>query len=342
MTEKLERFGYTEREAVFLGLAAFLSGYFLRRHFNAFIGKECGALAQRFISRSIRLGHIRAIPALGNRVFYHVCSHSLYAALGDPENRNRREHRPETIRRRLMALDFCLLNSGARCLLTEREKLDHFVTLGVDEEYLPVATPGSKAKRYFADKQPVCISADCGIQFAFVDEGLRTLSQWALFLKAHRELLRRVEKAEVVYGGCDSERFRAAENLFRRMIAGQTDSGTTDVSRLKRYFLSRKLFEEKRFESFNQSRLDELREDRRVFAGASVQDQYSRWLADGDPALTGLKSPVPEFRTQLLPYLYDWLSPIPIHERRAHNAPYCITAEKNSRGPNGQTRQVDS
>jgi hypothetical protein len=299
-----------------LRTASLLAGYFLRRHFNDFTCKECGALAQRLIERGLRLGHFKEVPALGGRVIYHVHSSGLYAALGDDGNRNRRDHQPDTIRRRLMALDQALQNSGVVWLLTLHEKVDYFEKLQIDKANLPSSVFGGTPVP-FADKQPLWLTAAGTPSFGFIDGGFRTLSHWELFLKGHRALLQQLDSAEVVFASCRQERFGQAERLFRSTVAGEVSTGGVDVVRLKKFFASRKLFDEKRYESFDQSRLDELREDKRVFAGTEFDRLYASWSARGDSELFGLRQSRLVFRTALLPQAYEWLSPIRVHERRA-------------------------
>jgi hypothetical protein len=207
---------YTKREAEFLRLAALQSGYFLRRHFNEFIGKECGALAQRFIERGLHQTDFKALPT--RPVVYHATGSSLYAALGDPQNRNRREHETATVRRRLMALDFLLLHSSKTFLVTEQEKLSHFASSGVQQSVLPGEMFGT-ARRYFVDRQPICFSengAAPGVaEFAFIDEGLRYFSRFELFLKVHRGLFHALPGTCLVFATCDKARFVRAEQLFQ-------------------------------------------------------------------------------------------------------------------------------
>lgn len=316
------RFGYTDREWAFLRLASLLSGYFLRRHFNEFIGRECGALAQRFVARGIAQGHFQAVPAVGGRVIYHVAGCELYSALGDPNNRNRRGHRMETIRRRLLALDYALLQPETAWLLTEREKVLYFcgasggtasTGLGISEGDLPIAlfhgkTDGEKTRRYFVDKQPLSVSADGRPQFAFIHEGSRVLSQWEMFLRGHRALFQALEAAQVVFASFGEEHCGPAEKLFRRLIAGETVHGSFDTGRLLSFFAARKAFKEQRFEEFNQARLDELRENQRVFVGSEVEALYVAWLSGKE----NLKPrPVRVTFSQFkLPHFYEWLSPM--------------------------------
>ncbi len=321
MIEQLKSYGYTDREAAFLAAAALASGYFLRSQFNSFIGKECGALGQQLIERAIRLGHITVLPPFGNRLIYHVSGSSLFSALGDPDNRNRREHRAETIRRRLMALDYIVAGAEGRWLLSQRAKLDWFSQAGLLEGDLPAATFPGKARCFFADKQPILASQDGSVGFAFIDGNLQGFSQWELFLKAHRIVLQKLADARVVFAGHDPHRFRTAEAIFRKLVVGQTSSGNVDRERLLCYFEARKLFDSKTFGSFDQARLDEFRENKRVFAGERFDELYWGWLVNGPGAVAGVNPTQTGFSTHVLQHSYEWLSPIRFQERRASKCP---------------------
>jgi hypothetical protein len=78
----LQSVGYTEREAVFLYLAALHSGYFLRRQYVRFIERGRGALAEQFLRRAFALGHIQSIACGQARFVYHLISVEVYAAAG--------------------------------------------------------------------------------------------------------------------------------------------------------------------------------------------------------------------------------------------------------------------
>jgi hypothetical protein len=122
MTVNFTLLGYTERESAFVAIASVHSGYFLRRQFNTFIGRECGALGQQFIDRSLRLGHVKVMTGWGNRVLYHFCARAVYAQLGETDNRNRRTHGADTIRRRLMILDYVIGRPAEVWLLTDNAR----------------------------------------------------------------------------------------------------------------------------------------------------------------------------------------------------------------------------
>jgi hypothetical protein len=318
MTGELRRFGYTPREAGFLMLAGLQSGYFLRSQFNAHIERECGALGQRFIDRALRLGHIRVLPGFGNQRLYHVCARAVYQNIGEPDNRNRRLHAPETVRQRLMMLDYVLARPGEHWLLSRAARRESVSRLVLQNS---IDVDSRLADELPADRQPISLDAAGGMQLGFVDEGLSGFSKWERFLRRRRPLLRTADAATVTYATCSAVRFRNAETVFRKMVGEHAGSGGVDRGRLKGYFTDRRLFEERRFESFDKTRLDRLREDQRTFAGEVFEDLYRHWRRDGDAALAGCVATTARFETQLLPSAYTWLAPIRFQERRVHRGP---------------------
>src|SRR2546425_9737908 len=64
--EALKSLGYTEREAAFLCLAALHGGYFLRRQYCDFIGKQIGGTAAALVEKLLAQRHAVAISALNN------------------------------------------------------------------------------------------------------------------------------------------------------------------------------------------------------------------------------------------------------------------------------------
>jgi hypothetical protein len=318
MTSELCCFGYTPREAGFLVIAALQSGYFLRRQFNAHLGRQCGALGQRFVDRALRLGHIEALTEFGNQRLYHVCARALYQHIGEPDNRNRRLHAPETVRQRLMMLDYVLARPGEHWLLTteaRRETLSRLVlknSLDVEARLVD---------QLLADRQPASLDLSGALRLGFVDEGLRGFSKWERFLRHCRPLLRANGAATVTYASYSVARFRVAATVFRRMIGEDSGTGEIDRERLKGYFAARRLFEERRFENFDKTRLDCLREDQRTFAGEVFEELYRRWRHDGDIALAECVATTAHFETQALASAYSWLSPVRFQERSIHHGP---------------------
>ena len=89
---------------------------------------------------------------------YSLCSKVLFEALGEPDNRNRRQHDAQTIKERLMGFDYVLGLPGASWFPTEKDKVTLFAgDLGIQKEHLPVWRYSSKdgkqtTFRWFVDK----------------------------------------------------------------------------------------------------------------------------------------------------------------------------------------------
>src|ERR1700744_2412887 len=134
----LKTLGYTDREAEFLCLAALHSGYFVRRQFLGFAGRERGKLDAKLAEKTVGAGHARPLVFRHNRTVYSLCSKPFYEAIGETDNRNRRTHEVFTIRNRLIGLDFVLNNKDRRFLATEKEKVAFFRDkLGIELDLLP-------------------------------------------------------------------------------------------------------------------------------------------------------------------------------------------------------------
>src|SRR5262245_3472010 len=94
----LQRFGYNAEEGRFLVIAALHSGYFLRRQHLAFVGGTKGWKDVLLIEKLKANRHCRVTVCRHNRMIYHLSAKPFYAALGEQDNRNRREHQPSTIK----------------------------------------------------------------------------------------------------------------------------------------------------------------------------------------------------------------------------------------------------
>jgi hypothetical protein len=147
----IEYFGYTEREASFLYLVAVHSGYFLRRQFDSFIDLKSGAIAQHFLLKAKRSGHIAALDFGQQRHVYHLCHKDFYRVLEDPDSQNRRRKSDGEIKLRLMALDYVLLHLADNFLESREAKAQFFTeSLRIAPEDLPQC--GRYARQPFADR----------------------------------------------------------------------------------------------------------------------------------------------------------------------------------------------
>src|SRR4051812_33255271 len=86
----LQRLGYTERESAFLCLAALHGGFFLRRQYAQFIGRQVGGTVAELVRKALAHGHATSVTGCHNTKVYHLSSRPFYAALGQEDNRNRR------------------------------------------------------------------------------------------------------------------------------------------------------------------------------------------------------------------------------------------------------------
>jgi hypothetical protein len=293
----LDNLGYTEREAAFLCLAALHGGYFLRRQFCGFIGKEIGGTAAALVEKLLAQEHAVAISALNNTKIYHLASRPFYTLLGETDNRNRREHSAPAMKKRLMGLDFVLAHRNYRYLATEREKVDYFSgTLGISLSTLPykryrsLKTP-STTTRYFVDKYPIFLAKtdpnNPHLQpcFCFVDEGLVTLSGFETYLHQYAALWRVAKEFQVIYVADSKRLFQAAQRRFAAFIGQlkgtQSDPNARLAARMLEHFEARSLYERGDFVSFSREKLVRLRKECAEFSGSNDQELYARWKTSG-------------------------------------------------------------
>lgn len=314
----LERLGYTSAEARFLELAALHSGYFVRRQFNDFVGCERGGADARFIDKLLRFGHGRVQNPKSNRLVYHVHCRRIYGRLDERDNRNRREKAPQTIKRKLMALDFVLAHPADRFLATEEEKVDYFTReRGVDPNVLPCRrylshTSGEPVVRHFVEKLPVSVAAsDRGerTRFTYIDDGSESVAGFQTFLQQYRGLAHALGRVEFAYVANEPRWTEHAARAFARSYPEFGHALSPDADDLLRYFDTRRRFEARQFSGFDAERIAQLREDRQRFAGEPTEALYQRFLIEGDAILrrevadsSNIKA---TFRLLILPHDYD-------------------------------------
>lgn len=322
--------GYSDREAAFLCLAALHGGYFLRRQYCSFIGKEPGGSVAALLEKLLGQQHAVALTALNNTRIYHLSSRPFYTALGEPDNRNRRDHSPTALKSRLMALDFVLAHRDYRYLATEREKLDYFTgNLGIglaalpNKRYISLKT-ASTTTRYFVDKYPIFLkesSADepgSTVCFCFIDPGSATLSGFETYLEQYSGLWRLLKSFEVVHVADTRHLQPGAERRFRVFLSqldgSGEDAGRRIAKRLLEHFQARFLYEKGDLGSFTRDRLIRLRNEMAEFSEAKYQALYVRWKAVGAQAVASLVPPdrplghayQAGFSTCLLEHRYDF------------------------------------
>lgn len=321
----LKKLGYTDREAEFLCLAALHSGYFVRRQFLFFIGKGRGQVAASFVEKTVQNGHAKANAFRGDRIIYHVASKVIYEALGEADNRNRRQHEVFTIKNRLMAVDFILQNRGRRFLATEREKTSFFCDeLKLTGKHLPVKRyrspeTGTTTDRHFVDKLPIFTEAGANgptilPHFCYIDEGQHSTSRFEQHLQEYRGLFTQLNQFRLLYVSCFPDQFEPSRRLFERMILNRLNVPVDPLAtRLITYFQDRVAYETKDLKRFNQQKLIQFREDRAAFSGTDYDLLFEQWKRSGNSAVIAHVCPdamprstsAGEFGTYLLKFNYE-------------------------------------
>src|SRR5690349_7535116 len=125
--EVLLGIGFSERQAEFLALVALHSGYCLRRQYATFAGVAYGKNVRDFLDDLVARALARRLTFRPDRGhIYHLFSRSIYDALQQGDNRNRRHTGPALIARKLMLLDYVLEHPDREWLVTESEKVEFF------------------------------------------------------------------------------------------------------------------------------------------------------------------------------------------------------------------------
>jgi hypothetical protein len=298
----LQQFGYTAREASFLTLAALHSGSFLRRQFCAARGKSAESLVRKVMA----LEHARTTVYARNTHLYHLFAKPLYTALGQTNNRHRRERDSFYLRAKVMGLDYVLMNQDYHYLPTEQEKLAYFCDdLGIGHSHLPTKTysgkDGSRTQRYFVDKYPVRIDPETRkVAFCYIDDSVFTPPGFPTWLAQYGPLVHALGEAEIVYVSAAESGFAAGRAAFAKQFPGTDGAAPVD---LLEYFELRQDFELRGAAGRPQEALDLFRRLSRRYAERRFQAQYAAWKnATTAPAKVSKIG----FSTFLLPFSYKF------------------------------------
>jgi hypothetical protein len=313
--DSIGRLGYTQEESEFVMLAAVHSGYFVRRQFSVFLGQRPGGTEARFVEKLIRSGYAQALNHRGNRIVYHLRAKSLYGRLGQTDNRNRREKMPGTIKRKLMCLDFVLMNRGQRLIGLEADKVHYFTQeRGLSLGILPVRRYSAHESnqvtdRYFVDKLPIYVSDSLSapvVHFAYVDEGSESLDGFETFLRQYNPLCSTLGAIEIVYVAAEPRWTGKAQRVFERFFPNGRVALSAEQERLLQYFETRRKFESRQFAGLDADRIAQYREEKREFAGTANEHLYQHWLTVGSSAFTtNNDSRSVSFRTVVMTYDYN-------------------------------------
>jgi hypothetical protein len=195
--EVLVPFGLSERQARFLVTVMLHSGVFVGRQYAAFAGVTHGQKVHDFLEKLLvrRFATPIELGSTGRTRIFHVHHKPLYAAIGEPDNRNRRRVTIDRTIERLMVLDGVLADRSFTWLGSEREKRHYFKQqLGDrlrDDEYprLMFGKRPDVTVRYLPDKLPIGYDSDHRRHvFMYLARGPSPMD-FRVFLLRHLELL---------------------------------------------------------------------------------------------------------------------------------------------------------
>lgn len=315
--EALTAFGYSTSEARFLYLVAMHSGYFTARQFLGFVDAKRGYRTHSLAQKLITQGHATMREYRRNGCIYHLYSRKLYAQLGHENLRNRRRHRLEAIRTRLLGLDFILANQEYQYLETEAEKIAYFCDqLHIGKVYLPVKLymggPGSQPTlRYFVDKFPLFLGAPHPgfspvVTFSYIDPGLEALTGFVSHLRQYQTLFRELADFRFVYISGTPTHFEKATDLFHSSVKVPLESDT--AGDLIRYFRALSVWNSSEFRTMSKTELLFLDGAKRRFAGDHFETLFKNWKA-GRIAEAELLAEFPSKVTNRKVYFETYLVP---------------------------------
>ncbi len=291
----LMRFGYNERQAAFLAIVAAHGGYFVRRHFLSYIGRGHGAVTVDFLRSVLTRGHVLASRLRNHAQVYHLIAKTVYAALGDPDSRNRRRHELSAIRRRLMGVDFVLARRDWTFFASEGESVLFFTQQqGVAAALLPktqyAAQDGSTVHttRHFIERFPIGVSPDGAcLALVYVDDADVTDAGFERFLRRYAPLCDRLSMSvEIVFLTATDGQQSLAEHAFARVIQQPDRPGSAvyvaTESDLLAYVQTRQQWEQGALTGLGQEQLDTMRARLLRFRGESADALYRSWLSAGD------------------------------------------------------------
>jgi len=323
----LEPLGFTPRQTQFIALVALHSGYCLRRQYSAYAGIRYGKNVCEFLESLVARGLAARFTQRADRgLIYHLLARGIYRALGQDENRNRREASAALIARKIMVLDYVLGHADMEWLSTEEEKVDLFATrYGVPQRDLPQrvftasGTDASDTTRYFLHKLPVAVLGDPPVAYfvcLVTDTTGRNLEQ---FLKDHGRLFAWLPAWTVVAIGPSPTGLHASEFAFQRYQQQPIATVTAATEDLTWFFHTRQAVDQGDLSGLSVAAIDRFRTLREAFRRPIFDELYLEWRVHGDAVLAhrGGSLHQPSLRsvgtlvTELLPFDYSQFGSLP-------------------------------
>jgi hypothetical protein len=294
---RLEAFGYTPRQAAFLRLVLLFGGYFVRRHVTTFFGGGDGGITTDFVRTLVARGHATCGTYRRKTQVVHVFAKRLYAALGEPDNRNRRTAEPASIVRKLLTLDLVLAHRCAPFLATTREKIASFRARGIPLDAFPTVRyharrhPGPPTLRHFVDKAPIWVGPDGStVVFAYVRTPLEGTDGLRTWLAAYAPLLAWLPAPCLLLVAASAhdaaESVAVATTLLPATTVELTSSAEEQRTHVERYFEARRRVEQGDLGQVTAEDLAHVRVLQAHFSDGVHESLYRAYLSWGPMVLS--------------------------------------------------------
>jgi hypothetical protein len=278
----LRAFGYTEVESRFLCLVATHSGYFTVKQFLDFAGAKSGKRNARLVQKLFGLGHASAQRYRRRSMVYHLHSRPVYDAIGKPELRNRRVHKLDYIKARLMALDYILANPDDDYFETAEAKRKYFISRFKVPESLFLPSEKHRKGISFADGFPLCVAYPAPeympvVTFTYLDSQHRHVDAYVGHLRTYRPLLRLLPGFQFLYISTEGGLQKDAGEMFALYVEGK------GLSDLVRYFDLQTKWDNKQYGQLSEQDVLFLSNSRKRYTGDSIATLQYLWKRDQLP-----------------------------------------------------------
>ena len=283
----------TPRQTRFVALVALHIGYCLRRQYLTFAGLQYGKNVRAFLDGLVTRGLATRFAYRRDRGYlYHLSARSLYRAIDQEENRNRRHTSPALIARKLMVLDYVLGHHEREWYATEQDKVALFTArFGVPVSELPHRVYTAKdalagpTTRYFVHKLPIYLQGEPpAVHFVHLvtDDTGRGFEQ---FLIDHARLFARLSAWTIDAVGAGAvDGLSACQKVFQAFVAGTARPMPTDLADVQWFFETRRLVEAGQLGGLSVADLNRFRDARAKFSAPAIASLYARCLLEGDTA----------------------------------------------------------
>ncbi|HMC21880.1 MAG: hypothetical protein DMG48_07420 [Acidobacteria bacterium] len=266
------------------------------RQYAAFAGITHGQKVHDFIRTLVarRFATLIELGTTGRTRIIHVHYKPLYAAIGEPDNRNRRRVTIDRTIHRLMILDAVLADRSVNWLRSEREKRCYFEErlrdYLRDDKYprLVFGKPPDLTIRYFPDKLPIGYEPDRRRHVFLYLARTQSPMDFRIFILRHLELLNALG-------------FWTIRVLFPRSMGHATNAYSDAAHELLATSLT--LSQRDELESFfrqpdapapdtSAAEFSRWRANRRAFRAARFAALRRYWIAEGNRSIYLATSPI--------------------------------------------------